>query len=40
MAFTLICHVCGHKLKLFDSSIKKRKGMIVVPIAAHASPMI
>ena len=29
MAFTLVCHVCGHKLKLFDSSIKKRKGMIL-----------
>jgi len=37
MAFTLICHVCGHKLKLFDSSIKKRKGMIRCP---HCSARI
>lgn len=31
MAFTLICYVCRHKLKLFDSSIKKRKGTIRCP---------
>ncbi len=37
MAFTLVCHVCGHKLKLFDSSIKKRKGMIRCP---HCSARI
>lgn len=37
MAFTLICHVCGHKLKLFDSSIKKRKSMIRCP---HCSARI
>ena len=37
MAFTLICYVCGHKLKLFDSSIKKRKGMIRCP---HCSARI
>lgn len=28
MPFTLICHACGQELKLFDSSIKKRKGTI------------
>ncbi len=28
MAFTLTCHVCGQKLKLFTVDIKKRKGKI------------
>lgn len=37
MAFILTCHVCGHKLKLFDSSIKKRKGTIRCP---HCSARI
>lgn len=37
MAFTLTCHVCRHKLKLFDSSIKKRKGTVRCP---HCSARI
>lgn len=28
MAFTLTCHVCSHKIKLFDSAVKKRKGTV------------
>ncbi|MFQ9402089.1 MAG: hypothetical protein ACLR1D_07200 [Dialister sp.] len=28
MAFTLTCHICGQKLTLFDSGIKRRKGRI------------
>ena len=28
MPFTLICHVCGQKLTLFDLDVKKRKGSI------------